>query len=406
MFLQGAGALFAASTPLSAQADDATDHTIAPFSYRASDEALADLHRRLEQTRWPEHETDPGWNQGPPIGKLRDLVGYWRAGYDWRRCEAELNQWPQYKTTLDGLDIHFIHVRSRHPNALPIILTHGWPSTVLLFRHIIGPLVDPTAHGGTAADAFDVVIPSLPGFGFSDKPATRGWNADRTARAWALLMQRLGYPRYVAQGGDWGAFVAIAMAQQRPTGLAAIHVNFAPTMPDETPANLQPDQRRVVEAMKAWRETGSAYLQMQATRPQLAGYMLADSPVAQAAWIYDIFNGGTGSTGNPESVLARDDMLDEITLYWLTNSAASSARFYLEQANALGKRNNPGRVELPVGVSVFPHDLPAARSWTSEVYPHLFYWHELERGGHFAQLEVPDLFTQELRDCFRTVRRL
>jgi pimeloyl-ACP methyl ester carboxylesterase len=397
----GIGAFVLASATLRAQAGGSA---LTPFTYHASDEALADLKRRLEQTRWPESETGTGWEQGPPLAKLQDLVAYWRSGYDWRRGEAELNRWPQFKTTIDGLGTHFIHVRSRHPNSLPIVLTHGWPSTVLLFRDVIAPLTDPAAHGGTAADAFDVVIPSLPGFGFSDKPGTRGWNAARTARAWALLMERLGYTRYVAQGGDWGAFVTTAMAQQRPPGLAAIHLNFAQTMPDKVPADLLPDQKRVVEAMKAWREKGGAYFQLQATRPQLAGYMLADSPVAQAAWIYDIFNGGTGNTGDPEAALSRDAMLDEITLYWLTNSAASSARFYLEQSNALGKHNNPGRVDLPVGVSVFPHDLPAARSWAPAVYPRLFYWHELDRGGHFASLEVPDLFTEELRRCFHPLR--
>jgi len=396
----GVGSLVLASATPRAQTND---NAVVPFTYRASDEALADLRRRLERTRWPEHETGQGWEQGPPLRKLQQLVAYWRTDYAWRRCEAELERWPQFKTTLDGLGIHFIHVRSRHPNALPIILTHGWPSTVLLFRNVIGPLTDPTAHGGTAADAFDLIIPSLPGFGFSDKPVARGWNAERTARAWAQLMQRLGYERYVAQGGDWGAFVTTAMAQQHAPGLAAIHLNFAQTVPDEIPGDLLPDQKRVIDALKAWRAKG-AYFQLQATQPQLAGYMLSDSPVAQAAWIYDIFNGGTGATGDPESVLARDAMLDEITLYWLTNSAASSARFYLEQKAALNGRNNPGVVDLPVGVSVFPHDLPAARSWASAVYPRLFYWNELDRGGHFASLEVPALFTEELRRCFRSLR--
>jgi pimeloyl-ACP methyl ester carboxylesterase len=397
----GLGSLVLASAISRTQADD---NAAVPFTYRAPDGALADLRRRLELTRWPEQETGQGWEQGPPLTKLQQLVAYWRTDYDWRRCEAELNRWPQFKTTIDGLGIHFIHVRSRHPNALPIILTHGWPSTVLLFRDVIGPLTDPTAHGGTAADAFDVIVPSLPGFGFSDKPVARGWNAERTARAWAQLIKRLGYARYVAQGGDWGAFVTTAMAQQHAPGLAAIHLNFAQTVPDEIPADLLPDQKRVIDTLKAWREKGAAYSQLQATRPQLAGYMLSDAPVAQAAWIYDIFNGGTGNTGDPEAVLSRDAMLDEITLYWLTNSAASSARFYLEQKAALNGRNNPGIVDLPVGVSVFPNDLPAARSWASAVYPRLFYWNELDRGGHFASLEVPDLFTEELRRCFRTLR--
>jgi epoxide hydrolase len=399
----------AAASPLALSAWPAwaqpADPAIAPFEYRASDAALADLKYRLDHARWPERETGTGWDQGPPLTVLRGLVEYWRTGYDWRKCESELAKWPQFKTTIDGLGIHFIDVRSRHKNALPIILTHGWPSTALLFRDVIGPLTDPTADGGTAEDAFDVIIPSLPGFAFSDKPLERGWNAQRTARAWGLLMQRLGYQRYVAQGGDWGAFVATALAQQRPPGLAAIHLNFAQTIPDVIPAKLLPDQKRAVEAMKTFREKGSAYLQVQTTRPQTIGYALVDSPVGQAAWIYDIFNSGTGNTGHPEAALSRDHMLDEITLFWLTDTAASSARFYLEQAELLGKHNNPGRVDLPVGVSVFPKDLPPARSWAPLVYPQLFYWHELDRGGHFAQLEVPDVFTDELRRCFRSFRR-
>jgi len=378
---------------------------IMPFIYRASDTVLADLKRRLDEVRWPDRETGRGWEQGPPLSVLRSLVDYWRSAYNWRLCEAELAKWPQFKTTIDGLDIHFIHVRSRHKNALPIIMTHGWPSTVLLFRDVIGPLTDPTAHGGTEADAFDVIIPSLPGFGFSDKPTERGWNADRTARAWSVLMQRLGYQRYVAQGGDWGAFVTTAMAQQQPSGLAAIHLNFAQTIPDTIPAELLPDQKRAVDAMKAFQEKDSAYLQVQAMRPQTIGYALADSPVGQAAWIYDIFNLGTGHTGHPEDALSRDAMLDEITLFWLTDTAASSARFYLEQTALLGKRN-PGRVDLPVGVSVFPNDLPPSRSWAPLVYPKLFYWHELDHGGHFAQLELPGLFTDELRRCFRSFQKI
>lgn len=375
-----------------------------PFAYRAPQGALDDLQQRLARTRWPERETGEGWDQGVSLSALQRLVEYWRDGYDWRRCEAELGCWPQFKTRIDGLGIHFIHVRSGHEGALPIILTHGWPSTFLLFRDIIGPLTDPTAHGGTAADAFDVVIPSLPGFAFSDKPSERGWNVERTARAWAALMQGLGYRRYVAQGGDWGAFVTTAMAQQHAPGLAAIHLNFAQTIPDEIPAELLPDQKRAVEAMQAFLAQGAAYSQIQATRPQTLGYALADSPVGQAAWIYDLFNSGTGNSGRPEDALSRDAMLDEITLSWLTNTAASSARIYLEQAQLMGARGNPGRVDLPVGVSVFPYDLPPARSWAPLVYPQLFYWHELDRGGHFASLEVPQVFTEELRRCFRSLR--
>jgi pimeloyl-ACP methyl ester carboxylesterase len=385
-------------------ANSTTDDAVTPFAFQASDTMLKDLKRRLDQTRWPERETGVGWEQGPPLAAMRDLVDYWRGGYDWRKCEAELSQWPQFVTRLDGLGVHFIHVRSPHRDALPIILTHGWPSTVLLFRHVIGPLTDPTKHGGSASDAFHVVIPSLPGFAFSEKPSGRGWNAERIARAWGALMQRLGYRHYVAQGGDWGAFVTTAMAQQHASGLAAIHLNFAQTIPDKIPSRLLPDQKHAVEAMRNFREKNRAYFEVQATRPQMIGYALADSPVGQAAWIYDLFNVGTGGVGRPEDALSRDDMLDEITLYWLTDSAASSARLYLEQAELLGKRNNPGRVDLPVGVSVFPHDLPAVRSWAPQVYPRLFYWRELNRGGHFASLEAPDLFTNELRRCFRTFR--
>jgi epoxide hydrolase len=403
-FLLASVATAMALPSLSASPQSASGERIIPFSFRASDGDLRDLKRRLDQSRWPERETGVGWEQGPPLVVLRDIIDYWRRDYDWRKCEMELSSWPQFRTQLDGLAIHFIHVRSRHEKALPIILTHGWPSTILLFRHVIGPLTNPIAYGGTAADAFDVVIPSLPGFAFSEKPAERGWNAERVARAWAVLMQRLGYRRYVAQGGDWGAFVTTAMAQQHAPGLAAIHLNFAQTIPDEIPAELLPDQKWAVDAMKAFREKDSGYLQLQSTRPQLAGYTLADSPMAQAAWIYDIFNTGTGATGRPEDALSRDDMLDEITLFWLTNTAASSARIYLEQAERLGKHNNPGRVDLPVGVSVFPHDLPAARSWAPQVYPQLFYWRELDRGGHFASLEVPELFTEELRRCFHSFR--
>lgn len=375
-----------------------------PFRYRADDAVLADLRRRLDATRWPERETATDWQQGPPLAAMQALVGHWRTDYDWRRAESELARWPQFRTSIDGLGIHFLHVRSPHAEARPMILTHGWPSTVLLFQKVIAPLVDPVAHGGHPEDAFHVVIPSLPGFAFSDKPSQRGWNAARTGRAWATLMRRLGYPRYVAQGGDWGAYVTTAMAQQRPPDLEAIHLNFAQTMPDRLPKRLLPDQQKSVDAMRQYQNRDSAYAMVQSTRPQMIGYALTDSPIAQAAWLYDIFNGGSGATGNPDAVLGRDWMLDEITLFWLTGTAASSARMYLEQAEALGARRNPGRVELPVAVSVFPHDLPPARSWARAVYPRLFHWNELPRGGHFAQIDAPDLFVAELRRCFAGFR--
>ncbi len=375
-----------------------------PFSYHAPQESLDELKRRLVHARWPEQETGKGWEQGVALDSLRALVGYWRDDYDLRRCEAELARWPQFTTRIDGLGIHFIHVRSRHADAMPLILTHGWPSTILLFRDLIGPLTDPTAYGGAAADAFHVVIPSLPGFAFSEKPSERDWNAERIARAWATLVGRLGYRRYLAQGGDWGAHVTTAMAQDGALGLAAIHLNSALTIPDQLPDELLPDQQRALDAMQTFLAQGAAYGAIQGTRPQTLGYALADSPIGQAAWMYDIFDSGTGLTGRPEDVLSRDAILDEITLFWLTNTATSSARIYLEQAELMGEHSNPGRVDLPVAISVFPNDMPPARSWAAQVYPQLAYWHELDRGGHFAALEVPQLFTEELRSAFRPFR--
>jgi len=377
---------------------------ITPFESHAPQNALDDLKRRLGETRWPERETCRDWSEGVPLDRMRSLIDYWHTQYDWLRCEKELNRFPQFRTTIDGLGMHFIHVRSKNPNALPVILTHGWPSTVLLFRDVIAPLTDPAAHGGKSEDAFDVVIPSLPGFGFSDKPSERGWNAERTARAWTTLMSRLGYKRYVAQGGDWGAFVTTAMAQQRPPGLAAIHLNFPQVLPDHIPNKLSVDEKRAVDVWQRFRDEGFGYFIIQATRPQTIGYALTDSALGQAAWLYDIYNSGTGNTGDPAAGIERDKILDEITLYWLSGSAASSARFYMEERARLGKHNNPGRVDLPVGVSVFPHDLPAPRSWAKAVYPNLFYWHNLNQGGHFAALEKPELFVEELRNCFREVR--
>jgi pimeloyl-ACP methyl ester carboxylesterase len=374
------------------------------FAYHAPDRALADLRQRLSEARWPERETTNDWSQGIPLAKLRSLVDYWRTDYDWRRCEAKLNGFAQFRTEIDGLGIHFLHVRSPRPDALPIIISHGWPGSVLDFLKILGPLSDPAAHGAAPEDAFHVVVPSLPGFAFSDKPGERGWNVQRIARAWAVLMDRLGYGHYVAQGGDWGAFVTTAMAQQKPTGLAAIHLNFPQVIPDNIPANLSAAEQRALQALGRFREDGFGYFTMQATRPQTIGYALADSPIGQAAWLYDIFHAVTDNKGDPEDALTRDEMLDEITLYWLTNSAASSARLYFEQ-RALGFRNNPGMVELPVGCSIFPREVfRAPKSWAERIYPNLFYWNELDRGGHFAAFEQPALFAQELRNCFRGFR--
>jgi pimeloyl-ACP methyl ester carboxylesterase len=376
-----------------------------PFKYVAPQDALDDLKQRLTRTRWPERETVKDWSQGVPLATLRALVDYWRTAYDWRRCEAKLNGFAQYRTKIDGLNIHFLHVRSRHANALPIIMTHGWPGSVIEFFKVIGPLTDPTAHGGRAEDAFHVVAPSLPGFAFSDKPDERGWNAARIAKAWGEMMRRLGYDHYVAQGGDWGSIVTTTLAQQHPAGLAGIHLNFPLVFPDPMPAKgLLAAEQLAVDAFARFQAQEFGYFTEQSTRPQTIGYALADSPVGQCAWIYEKFYAWTDNKGGPESVLSRDEMLDVITLYWLTNTAASSARIYFEQA-AINDRNNSGRVDLPVGCSIFPREvIRAPRSWAERLFPKIIHWHELDRGGHFAAFEQPALFARELRDCFRSPR--
>jgi pimeloyl-ACP methyl ester carboxylesterase len=377
---------------------------IAAFTYHAPQSALDDLRQRLAHARWPERETVADWSQGVPLARLSALVDYWRTDYDWRRCEATLNGFDQYRTEIDGLGIHFLHVRSPHADALPILITHGWPGSVIEFFKIIGPLTDPTAHGGEVQDAFHVVAPSLPGFGFSDRPAERGWDADRNARAWTELMHRLGYDRYVAQGGDWGSVVTTAMARQRPAGLAGIHLNMPLVIPDPVPtAGLSVEEQRAVDRYQRFLSDGFGYFLQQATRPQTIGYALTDSPVGQAAWIYEKFQAWTDNDGDPEDALTRDEMLDVITLYWLTETAASSARMYLENAEVTG---DPPVIEMRVGCSIFPREIvPAPRSWAERVYPNLIHWNELDRGGHFAAFEQPALFTRELRDCFRALRK-
>jgi epoxide hydrolase len=399
--LQGAVAI--AVTGLAPIESVLADPAIRSFTYRAPQAALDDLRQRLTRVRWPERETAGDWSQGVPLGKLRALVDYWRTAYDWRRCESRLNGFDQYRTEIDGLNVHFLHVRSGHANALPLIITHGWPGAMIEFLKIIGPLTNPTAHGGNPEDAFHVLAPSLPGFGFSDKPTQRGWNAEHIARAWAELMQRLGYDRYVAQGGDWGAVVTTEMARQRPAGLAAIHLNMPLVVPYPIPSEgLSPEERRAVDLYQRFLSDGFGYFLLQATRPQTIGYALTDSPVGQAAWIYEKFHAWTDNDGDPEDALTRDEMLDVITLYWLTETAASSARMYLENASVTGA---PPVIEIPVGCSIFPREIvPAPRRWAERVFPKLIHWNELDRGGHFAAFEQPALFTQELRNCFRSLR--
>jgi epoxide hydrolase len=377
--------------------------TVIPFEFHAPQSALDDLKLRLDRTRFPERETVADWSEGVPLAKLRSLVEYWRTGYDWRRCETKLNGFLQYRTMIDGMGIHFLHVRSPHLNALPLIITHGWPGSVIEFLKIIEPLTNPTAYGGRAGDAFHVVTPSLPGFAFSDKPTARGWNVDRIAAAWAELMKRLGYSRYVAQGGDWGAWVTTRLAQQHPPGLLGIYLNLPLVILDPIPTRgLSPEEQRAADSAQRFRADGLGYFEEQATRPQTIGYALADSPAGQAAWIYEQFYAHTDNNGDPESTLSLDQMLDNITLYWLTDTAASSARIYFENAN-LGP--NGGVVELPVGCSIFSREVyKAPRSWAEACYPKLIYWHELNRGGHFAAFEQPTLFNEELRACFRLLR--
>lgn len=401
--LQAVAATAIAADGLARVGSAVANPAVAPFTYHAPQSALDDLRQRLARARWPERETVTDWSQGVPLAKLRALVEYWRTEYDWRRCEAVLNGFDQYRTEIDGLDIHFLHVRSPYANALPIIITHGWPGSVIEFFKVIDPLTNPTAHGGQAQDAFHVVAPSLPGFGFSGQPTERGWNTARIAKAWAELMRRLGYDRYVAQGGDWGAFVTTKLAQQRPAGLTGIHLNFPFVFPEPIPTEgLSVAEQQAVDALARFQSNGFGYFLEQATRPQTIGYALADSPVGQAAWIYEKFHAWTDNDGDPKSALTPDEMLDDITLYWLTDTATSSARIYFENA---GVGANSGVVESPVGVSIFPREIvPAPRSWAERVYPNLLYWNELDRGGHFAAFEQPALFTRELRDCFRPLR--
>jgi len=378
---------------------------VTPFRAVFPQDAFRDLKRRLSMTRWPDRETVGDWSQGVPLEKAQALIAYWRDKYDLRRFEARVNAFPQYRTRIDGLGIHFIHVQSTHPNALPIVLTHGWPGSFVEFLEIIGPLSDPTRHGGRAEDAFHVVVPSLPGFAFSDKPTETGWDVNRIARAWATLMRRLGYDRWVAQGGDWGAGVTHALALQRPQGLIAAHVNWQFVFPEKLPDNPTPAERRAMDRAAWFASDQSGYFREQATRPQTIGYPLADSPAGQALWIYEKFQAWTDNHGNPEDALAIDAMLDDISLYWFTNAAASSARIYWENTRAGAASLSKGRIELPMAASVFPHEIfPPPRAWAEALWPNLFYWNELDKGGHFAAFEQPALFTEEMRKAFRSRR--
>ncbi|MGW1550178.1 epoxide hydrolase family protein [Streptomyces sp. NPDC002346] len=387
--------------------------SIRPFRVNIPERELTDLRRRIMATRWPDRETARDQSQGVQLATVKELASYWGTSYNWRHIEERLNSLPQYMTEIDGLDIHFIHVRSRHTTALPMILTHGWPGSILEFLKVIDPLSNPTAHGGRPEDAFHLVIPSMPGYGFSERPTTTGWNPDRIAHAWTLLMERLGYKQYVSQGGDWGAVISDKMAAQRPAGLLGIHVNFPATVPpdiaeklacgDPVPAGLSPDEKAAYNKLATFYKTGSGYSAMMVTRPQTVGYGLTDSPVGLAAWMYDKFAAWTYSGGHPERVLTKDEILDDITLYWVTNTAVSSSRLYWEN-NA--NNFNAVSVSVPAAITVFPGEIyQAPRSWASRAYHDLFYYHQVRSGGHFAAWEVPDIFTAEMRAAFGKLRR-
>lgn len=385
---------------------------VRPFQYHAADEALADLRRRVAATRWPDKETVSDDSQGVQLSTTRKLADYWEKHHDWRRAEARLNSYPQYLTNIDGLDIHFLHVRSKHDDALPMIVTHGWPGSILEQIKIIEPLTNPTAHGGAAQDAFHLVIPSLPGYGFSAKPTAAGWDPQHIARAWVQLMDRLGYEKYVAQGGDWGNAVTEQMAVLAPPGLKAIHTNMPATVPDAinkaaldgapTPAGLSAEEQAAYDQLKFFYAHGLAYAQEMKNRPQTL-YGVSDSPVGLAAWMIDhdirSYEMIARSFDGQNEGVSRDDVLDNVTLYWLTNTGVSSARLYWE--------NNlnffaPKHVQIPVAVSVYPDELYAApRSWAEQAYPKLMHYNRLPKGGHFAAWEQPESFTDEVRTAFR-----
>jgi len=381
--------------------------TIDPFVIRVPEADLDDLRQRLARTRWPERETVGDTSQGPPLEKLQALLAYWSDGYDWRRCEALLNELGQFRTTIDGLGIHFLHIRSAEPDALPLLLTHGWPGSILEFRDVIGRLTNPVAHGGDASDAFHLVIPSLPGFGFSDKPRTTGWGVARIAAAWIELMDRLGYDTWGAQGGDFGSPVTEVIGRMAPAGLVGLHFNLPlvfPT-PDEV-AQATPQEQLMIDSYRDYDAELSAYAKQQATRPQTIGYSLSDSPAGLAAWIYATFQDFSDSKGDPESLFGLDAMLDDITLYWLTNTAASSARLYWEAAREAASQPYPTDPNpTPAGFSIFPKEgVRASRRWIEKRYATVLHFDELEHGGHFAALEQPAAFANELRATFRTVR--
>lgn len=418
--LATSAALAVVASAAAQAAEISSSPAIRPFHAQIPQSAIDDLRQRIAMTRWPEAETVSDRAQGVQLAHFQPLIRYWGGEYDWRRGEAELNRHPQFITEVDGLDIHFIHVRSRHRRAMPLIMTHGWPGSVFELLETIGPLTDPTAHGGRAQDAFHLVLPSLPGYGFSGKPADAGWGPDRIARGWATLMQRLGYDRYVAQGGDWGSPISSAMARQSAPGLLGIHINLPATTPPEVdaalsvagpaPASLSEQERTVFDALSTWRRTGgTAYNVLMTARPQAIGYGITDSPAGLAAWLlvhpgFDQWRYGEDPSQSP----SKDQVLDNITLYWLTNTAASASRIYWEnrgKSAISAAAQMTSEIALPVAITVFPEDIyRAPESWARRAYPNLFYFNEVDRGGHFAAWEQPALFSEEVRAAFSSLR--
>jgi pimeloyl-ACP methyl ester carboxylesterase len=415
-----AGAAALASALSSSQPQAPQDTAVRPFRISVPQSDLDELRKRIVATRWPGKETAADGSQGVPLTTMQGLVRYWATDYDWRKAEATLNAIPQFVTNIDGLDIHFIHVRSRHPHALPVIITHGWPGSVIEQLKIIGPLTEPTAHGGRAEEAFDVVIPSLPGYGFSSKPATAEWGPEKIARAWGELMKRLGYSHYVAQGGDWGSAISSEMARLAPPGLAGIHINLAPVVPPEVvavlpvggppPAGMSDRERATFDVLVASAKMGSsAYVTMMSTRPQTIGYSISDSPVGLAAWMLVHPGFAKWSYGaDPAKLPTKDDVLDDITLYWLTNSGASASRLYWENHGRpilAASTWKTTEISMPVAITVFGEDAyRPPESWARRAYPSLMYFHETDKGGHFAAWEQPELFAAELRAAFKTLR--
>lgn len=409
--------VYAADAPLVGTPTAAQDASIRPFRIEVPQSQLDDLRKRIAETRWPDKETVDDISQGIQLDRVQELVKYWGTDYDWRKAESELNALPEFITKIDGVDIQFIHVRSRHPNALPLLLTHGWPGSQFEFIKAIGPLTDPTAFGGRAEDAFDVVIPSIPGHGFSGKPTELGWGPDRVAKAWDVLMKRLGYKSYVSQGGDHGSVISDALARQNPNGLLGIHLNMPATVPgelmkginagDPAPSSLSQDEKDAYQSLSTFFGRNAAYGAMMVTRPQTIGYSLSDSPSGLASFIYEKFAQWSDSGGVPENVLSRDEMLNDITLYWLNNVGASSSRFYWENNNNnfSSDTQKTRDIKVPVAITAFPKEIyKAPESWSKQAYPSLIYYHQAAKGGHFAAWEQPQLFAEELRAAFKTLR--